>query len=393
MEELKQGWKKRLSWLFIAITVVVIYKILDNFSDVQAWFGSFFGILKPFLVGILISYILFIPCKKIEKALLKSKSKFMQKKARGLSVIAAYLIFVLIIIIIITIILPILVNSITDLISNIPTYYYSVINSYDNLPEDSLLKTDIIKEQVRTIENIDLKQIVNINGDQVLQYAKNIIGVFSGLLDLFVAVVSSVYILLQRDEIVKGFRRFIRAMFKKETYEAVDKYCSKGNEVFFTFLTCQLLDAFIVAVLTTIAMLILNIKYAPLLGITIGIFNMIPYIGAIVAVGISIIITAITGGIGKSILMAIVIILLQQIDANVINPKILGNSLKTSPLLVLISVAIGGAYFGIVGMFLGVPIAVVIKTVISDYIDAKNKLRDEEEKERNHKRLFVKDKD
>ena len=67
MEEIKQGWKKRISWLLIAITVVIVYKILDNFSSVQAWFGSFFRILKPFFAGLLISYILFIPCTKIEK--------------------------------------------------------------------------------------------------------------------------------------------------------------------------------------------------------------------------------------------------------------------------------------------------------------------------------------
>ena len=66
MEEIKQGWKKRISWLLIAITVVIVYKMLDNFSNVTEWFGTFFRILKPFLAGLLISYILFMPCKKIE---------------------------------------------------------------------------------------------------------------------------------------------------------------------------------------------------------------------------------------------------------------------------------------------------------------------------------------
>ena len=107
---------------------------------------------------------------------------------------------------------------------------------------------------------------------------------------------------------------------------------------------------------------------------------MIPYIGAIVAVGIGILITFITGGLGKAIVMAIVVIILQQIDANIINPKIIGVSLEVSPLLVIFSVTVGGAYFGIMGMFLGVPIAVVIKTVLNDWIENKNKFRDEQEK-------------
>ena len=105
MEEIKQGWKKRISWLLIALIVVIVYKMLDNFSNIQEWFGSFFRIMKPFLVGLLISYILFMPCKKIESILLKSKFKFINKKARGLSVIATYIIFVLIIIVIINCIL------------------------------------------------------------------------------------------------------------------------------------------------------------------------------------------------------------------------------------------------------------------------------------------------
>ena len=107
-------------------------------------------------------------------------------------------------------------------------------------------------------------------------------------------------------------------------------------------------------------MLIIKVKYAPLIGFTIGLFNMIPYIGAIVAVGIGILITFITGGLGKAIAMAIVVIILQQIDANIINPKIIGVSLEVSPLLVIF--------------------AVVIKTVLNDWIDNKNKFRDEQEK-------------
>ena len=107
---------------------------------------------------------------------------------------------------------------------------------------------------------------------------------------------------------------------------------------------------------------------------------MIPYIGAIVAVAIGILITFITGGLGKAIAMAIVVIILQQIDANIINPKIIGVSLEVSPLLVIFSVTVGGAYFGILGMFLAVPIAVVIKTVLNDWIESKNKFRDEQEK-------------
>lgn len=380
MEEIKQGWKKRLSWLLIAITVVVVYKMLDNFSSIQAWFGKLVMILKPFLIGILISYILFIPCTKIENILKRSKLKFISKKARGISVITTYLIFILIVIIAINCIFPIIVDSVVDLVSNVPSYYDILVNKYSELPEDSILKSDIIKEKMTELTNMDVKQFLNINSDKIMEYLRSIINVFSGIFDIFVSIVVSVYILLQRSSIVRALRRFARAIFNKNTYEAIDKYFTKANEVFFTFLSSQLLDALIVGILTTVAMLILKVKYAPLLGFLIGLFNLIPYVGAIVAVAIAILITLITGGFGKALAMAIVVIILQQIDANIINPKIIGSSLKTSPLLVLFSITVGGAYFGMLGMFLGVPVAVVIKAILTDYVNAKNKIRDEEEK-------------
>ena len=380
MEEIKQGWKKRISWLLIALTVVIVYKMLDNFSNVTEWFGTFFRILKPFFAGLLISYILFMPCKKIENALSKSKLKFVKKKARGLSVIATYIIFVLIMVIIINCIFPVLKESVVELVSNIPGYYETLVNKYKELPEDSVLKNDVIRDKMTELSNIDMKQFLSINNEKIIEYVKNIINIFSGIFDVFVSIIVSVYILLQRTAIMKFLRRFARAIFKKNTYEAVNKYFTKANEVFFTFISSQLLDAVIVGILTTVAMLIIKVKYAPLIGFTIGLFNMIPYIGAIVAVGIGILITFITGGLGKAIAMAIVVIILQQIDANIINPKIIGVSLEISTLLVIFAVTVGGAYFGILGMFLGVPIAVVIKTVLNDWIDNKNKFRDEQEK-------------
>ena len=117
----------------------------------------------------------------------------------------------------------------------------------------------------------------------------------------------------------------------------------------------------------------MKVKYAALLGFTIGLFNLIPYFGAIIAIGIAAIITFITGGLSQALIMLVVIIILQQIDANIINPKIIGDSLKISPILVILSVTIGGAYFGIIGMFLGVPVIAILKILVNDYIDNKPK--------------------
>ena len=178
-------------------------------------------------------------------------------------------------------------------------------------------------------------------------------------------------ILAERVEILKSIKKLAEAIFKEKTYKNLDKYFNNSNEIFFKFIASQFLDAVIVGIMTTIAMTIMGVKFAPLLGFLIGLFNMIPYIGAIIAVAIATLITLITGGLSQAIWMLIVVIILQQIDANIINPKIIGQSLKISPLLVIFAITVGGAYFGIIGMFLAVPAIAVIRILVEDYIDYK----------------------
>ena len=167
------------------------------------------------------------------------------------------------------------------------------------------------------------------------------------------------------------FKKLFNAIFEKETCKRLGGYFNRTNDIFLKFLASQLLDAIVVGILTSIAMSILGVKYAVLLGVMIGLFNMIPYFGAIVAVIIATVITFITGGLSQAIWMVIITTILQQIDANIINPKIVGESLKISPLLVIFAVTIGGAYFGVLGMFLAVPVAAILKVLIGDFIDIK----------------------
>ena len=154
------------------------------------------------------------------------------------------------------------------------------------------------------------------------------------------------------------------------------KYYKETNSIFYKFISAQIIDAIVVGIITSVAMSIMNVKYAVLLGFMIGLFNIIPYFGAIVAVGIAIIITVFTGGIAKALWLALVIIILQQIDANIINPKILGDSLELSRILIVFSVTFFGAYFGVLGMFLAVPIISLIKILVLDFIDEKNKKKE-----------------
>lgn len=368
----KKNIKQWLYWFIFAVAVIAVYKIIDSSLQISEGIHQLLSVLMPFIIAILVAYIFYLPARGVEKIYKKSKIKILAKKARTLSVITTYIIAILILILAIKFILPTISSSLLDLINNLPKYYQNAKIYVEQLPENSILNQINVKQIIGTIENLDLKQIINI--ENITYYAKGILGFAMGIFDSFVALIVSIYILIERAEILAFLKRLSKAIFKEKTNENLSKYFKKANDIFFKFISSQVLDAIVVGILTSIVMLILDVKYAVLLGFMIGLFNIIPYFGAIIAVIIAVIITLFTGGFSQALWMAITVIIVQQIDANIINPKIVGNSLKLSPILVIFAVTIGGAYFGVLGMFLAVPIITVLKILIDDYIEYKNKI-------------------
>lgn len=373
MNEVKKNFSKWMYWFLLAIAIIIVYKILDNFTSIGNAIGRFLGVISPFLAGTLLAYLLYIPASRIEKKLSKSKSKILKKKSRGISVFITLLISIILIILLVNVILPVVTESIMELVNNFQNYWNATVNKLNELPEDSFLKSEkvvaTIKDIGENIQNIDLKKYIN--PEKITEYVKGVLGVASGIFDVFLTIIVSVYILLQRTQIIKFLKNLTIAIFGEKTCDKIGRYVYDSNEIFFKFISGQLIDAVVVGILVTIAMSIIGVKYSVLLGFMIGLFNIIPYFGAIIAVGLSVIITIITGGLSQAFWMALVVIILQQIDSNIINPKILGDSLEISPLLVIIAVTIGGAYFGVLGMFLAVPIAAVCKIIINDWIEMK----------------------
>ena len=374
MKGIKNGLTKWMYWFLFAVSVIVIYKVLDNFAIITSAIGEFINIIAPFLSGLLIAYILYIPASRFERKLGKSKNKLIKKNSRKLGVLFAYIVATIAIVIILNIILPTVISSIVELVNNFQGYYQTLLDEISKLPEDSIWKSEQVNNILSAIQKIDISKIINL--DTIMQYAKGAISIVTGVVDVFVMIVVSVYALLERGKILNFIRKLTSAIFNEELCQKMGKYFNDTNQIFYKFLSSQIIDAIIVGILTTIMMSILKVKYAVLLGFMIGLFNIIPYFGAIVAVAIAILITLITGGISQAIWMAISVIILQQIDANIINPKIVGNSLEISPLLIIFSVTVGGAYFGVLGMFLAVPVAAVLKIAINDYIVYKNRKKE-----------------
>lgn len=366
---------KWFSYLMMGLILIIVYKTLDNFTNIFDWIKKLIDVLMPFIMAALFAYILYIPCRGIEKRLKKVKLNFINKRARGLSVLIIYLTVALIIFIMINFIIPNITASITELASSFPEYYNTAIEYFSNLPEDSIFNKININEIIENMKQINIMESIlnTLTLNNISQYIKGVVGAAGVIFDLFVIIAVSIYLLLERGKIKEFLKSLAKALFNQDTNRKMNKYYSKTNRVFFSFISSQILDAFIVGTLISIILLIMKVKYAVLLGFMIGLFNIIPYLGAILGVLIAVIITLFTGGFSQAITMLIITIVLQQVDANIINPKILGSSLELSPIIIIFSVTIMGAYFGILGMFLAVPIAAMIKVLLLDFIEEKNK--------------------
>lgn len=364
-----KGETKWFYWFTLLVAIVIVYKILDNFTGIGEWVAELIKVIKPFLMAILLAYLLYIPARKIEA--LYRKNKVLSKKARGLSVATTYILAILIIALLIKILVPMLSDSIGELASNLPGYYESAIKYIEELPEDNILKTEAVQNAIKKLQQIDIAKLLDL--DNLAMYLEKVIGIANGIFSAFVTIVVSIYILLERAEIVNFVKRLNRSIFTEKKCQAIDKYFEKGNDIFFKYISGQIIDAIIVAIIMSVALTIMKVKYAVLLGFLIGVFNLIPYFGAIIAVIVACVITIFTGGFVQAIWVAVVLIIIQQIDANIINPKILRDALEISKILIIFAVTVGGAYFGVLGMFLGVPAIAVIKMMLDDYIERNEK--------------------
>lgn len=370
------GTKKWVYWVSIGTVLIVIYKFFDNFSGIGHWLSNLFAILAPFLVAILMAYILYQPVTKVENQLKKIKKL---KKPRSLAILIVYLIFGLLIFFLFKFIIPEMIASILDLINNVQYYYNGITTNELESKWAPFIMDNILKPMVEYIQQIDFKTVMT--PERISGYLSSALGLFKALFTFFIAIICSIRILSERERILKFIDKLTKIIMTENGYRKFNRYFKNGNEIFFKYFSSQLIDAVVVAVLMSIPLLILKVKYAVLLGVIIGLFNLIPYFGAIFAVVVAALITILTGGFQQAIIVLIVMVVIQQIDANIINPKITSSKLNVSPLLIVFSVTIGGAYFGVIGMFLAVPVAVLIKLMVDDYITNKNKQIEEKDKD------------
>ena len=370
-------YSKWASIFVLGVALIAVYKTFDSLQAVASMFGFILKAVRPFIIAFIIAYLLNIPVKKADR-LIKNriKFKFCQKNSYAISIALVYVMAVLLVIVALSSLLPALFKSMVDMIQHLPQYaevFFNYINGLDISEKIGLhFNVDIIEASFyKLIGSIDTNTLSKFAQGGLTSVTSGIASIASSTMSVFIAVIASVYMLIDKDRLISGTKRVIRAVFKSSKVETALDELAKTNKIFTQYIYSRLICCIIMAIVCTVILALLGEKYALLLGIFIGIMDMIPYFGSIIATIVSAIITAISGGFMHAIWCLVALLVMQQIDGNVIAPRIMGDRLEIRPLTIIIAVSVGGSLFGFVGMLISVPIVAVIRAAFVEYIHAK----------------------
>lgn len=361
-------------WLILIIVILIGYWIANNLSVLGDFFKLIGNILSPFILGGCLAFILNIPMSFFEKKLSKIKTrkgkKIKNRKVlRIMSILFAILVIVFVLIFIVTLIVPELINIGKMLIDNIPFYAEEISRLIEQYGEKIPDINNMIQEANIDIEGIKDQVINQISG--LLTSSISIIGnIVSAIVNFFIGIVFAIYLLMDKEKLQNQAQKILYAYLRKEKADKIVKIGSVSNSTFRSFFTVQCLEATILGILCMIGMLILKIPYAVSIGILIGVTALIPIVGAFIGVMIGAILILSVEPI-KVITFVIFFLILQQIEGNLIYPRVVGSSVGLPGMWVLVAVTVGGSLGGIFGMLIGVPIASIVYTLLKEDVNFK----------------------
>ena len=374
--------------LTLVLVIFFLYNITANLDFILGIISRFLSVLAPFITGCIIAYFLSRPVIKIDKRFNKSKYAFIRMRSHVLATISVFLIVIAVVTVIVSYVVPIIVDSLMDFIGNLPIYYNNAIDwarelgpehwLYQFLPEIPEYNTDVATDIIDALAPTDTTTVIDTS---ILTFvtttlgtiASNIVSVGTFLMNFAIGMVIALYLLLYRASVIALVDRIAKVLIKPKTLDFLKTYLRKSDEVFYKFISAQFLDACILGTIAFAMLLAFGVEYAMTLALLLGICNMIPFFGSIFASIVTTVVTIFTGGIQQAIMIFGALLLLQQIDANIIGPKITGDALGLNPLLIVTSIFIGGEYLGIIGMFIAVPVAAMCKIFLEDYLTMREK--------------------
>ena len=373
---MKINWNNRYAtiamYAFLVICgSILLYLGISHISSIKESINDFIKTLQPFIIGGTLAYLLNFILRFYEDKILSHDffKKLKKSGKRGVGLLLTYITASIITYLFIQFVLPQLVDSIIGLVNNIPEYLNDLTkvtnNIFDNLnlqPEYINLITDKFGEAVTYIITI-ISNLIPVIGNFVL-------GATSSILNIIIGIIVSIYILIDKEKFMALGKKIVYALCSEEKAKFTLKLATQSNMTFSRFIGGKILDSFIIGVLTFFILTIFKMPYVLLISVIVGVTNIIPFFGPFIG-GIPAAIIILFVSPIQALWFIIIIIVIQQIDGNIIGPKILGDSIGISAFWILFSLLVAAKFMGFVGMVIGVPLFAIFYSIIKEVIEEK----------------------
>ncbi len=365
MNDPKNNSLTRRRWTWVSAVVVAIIAILLYFAIQQDFLTTALTALQPILIGIVIAYLVNPLLNLVEKPLSFISGKVFKKEktaksvSRGIGTFFSLAVALTLISLIIYMLIPELVRTIAKLIKDLPAMIDSATAWYLKTVDDNEILRAIGDNVLGSIES----WVKNIDSSVIMSTAKFLTtGVFSALgttVDIIIGVIVSVYLLFSKELFFAQIKKFLYAFLDNNKVEYMISTAREGHHIMSGYLVGKIISSVIVGVICFIAMLILGLPYPLLISVFVGVTDIIPYFGPFIGAIPSAFLIFITDPL-KGVYFVIMILVLQQVEGNMISPKILGDTTGLPAFWVIFAIIVGGGLFGFIGMIIGVPVLAII---------------------------------
>lgn len=367
--------KRWWSWLLLAAAVIVLHKLVDNIGEVWIWLGQLMKVLTPFIGGFVIAFLLHRPCDALERLFLKSRFRLLRRPARVWSILLVYLALLGLLAVMVAVVAPVVVQGVTGLVESLPAYFQQAKEFVERYSQgDDLLAALNLDELLQEAFGF-VKQHLTV--ENIMGYLSGLVSITSSFLSVLITVIISVYMLAGRESLLQTLHRLGEAFLPERAVSLFEHYSGKTADIFSRYVYSMLLDALCIFVLMIPGLYISGIPYPLAFAVFIAVANLIPYFGAITSGSLSVLVLMLSGHWGAGLFLGIYVLVIQQLDGNVLQPRIYGQSVGIKPLYVLLAITVGGGVGGFVGMLIGVPVMAVLQMLVSDLIRHRNRIKRE----------------
>ena len=377
---MKVEWNKKYTtiaiYAFLVISSsIIVYLMASQAEDLKIKFSGMIATMQPFIIGSAIAYIINFILNFYEKVVfeLKYLNKLNRKYRRGIGLLLSYLTAIIVISLFMQFVLPQLVDSIVGLANNIPQYVNDASHVITEISEKFNLESKYMNMIVEKWNEL-LNYIITLLTNLIPVIGNFIMTLGSSILNVIIGIIVSIYILIDKEKFIALSRKVTFSIFSAERSKRIVELAQRSNETFGKFLSGKILDSLIIGILTFIILTIFKMPYILLISVVIGITNIIPFFGPFFGAIPSAIIILCVSPI-EALWFIGIILVIQQIDGNIIGPKILGDSIGISAFWILFSLLIFAKFLGLIGMIIGVPIFAIIYSIIKENVERRLKAK------------------